>query len=72
MGIADKEATEETTKIEAAAIPTLLEIVEPELETVESESYGDDISFDIEPETNMAMVGSKVRVLDSELQPNCQ
>lgn len=62
----DKEATEETTKIEATAIPTLLEIVEPELETVEPESYGDDISFDIGPETNMAMVGSKVRVLDSE------
>ena len=62
----DKEATEETTKIEATAIPTLLEIVEPELETVELESYGDDISFDVGPETNMAMVGSKVRVLDSE------
>lgn len=54
----DKEATEETTKIEAAAIPTLLEIVE-------SESYSD-TSFDIGPEMNMAMVGSKVRVLDSE------
>ena len=54
-----KEATEETTKIEAVAIPTLLEIVE-------LESYGGDISFDIGPETNMAMVGSKVRVLDSE------
>ena len=54
----DKEATEETTKIEATAIPTFLEIVEPE-------SY-DDTSLSIEPETNMAMVGSKVRVLDSE------
>ncbi len=54
----DKESTEETTKIEATAIPTLLEIVEPE-------SYGD-TCFEIEPETNMAMVGSKVRVLDSE------
>ncbi len=54
----DKEATEETTKIEATAIPTFLEIVEPEL-------YGD-TSLSIEPETNMAMVGSKVRVLDSE------
>ena len=53
----DKEATEETTKIEAKAIPTSLEIVE-------SESY--DEPPDIEPETNMAMVGSKVRVLDSE------
>ena len=55
----EKEATEETTKIEATAIPTLLEIVEPE-------SYGGDTSFDIDPETNMAMVGSKVRVLDSK------
>ena len=54
----DKEATEETTKIEATAIPTFLEIVEPEL-------Y-DDTSLSIEPETNMAMVGSKVRVLNSE------
>lgn len=54
----DKEATEETTKIEATAIPTFLEVVEPE-------SY-DDTSLSIEPETNMAMVGSKVRVLDSE------
>ena len=54
----DKEATEETTKIEATAIPTFLEIVE-------SESY-DDTSPSIESETNMAMVGSKVRVLDSE------
>ena len=54
----DREATEETTKIEAAAIPTLLEIVE-------AESYGD-TSFDIGPETNMAMVGSRVRVLNSE------
>lgn len=55
----EKEATEETTKIEATAIPTLLEVVEPE-------PYGGDTSFNIEPETNMAMVGSKVRVLDSE------
>ncbi len=62
----DKEATEETTKIEATAIPTLLEIVEPELEVAEPESYGGDTAFDIGPETNMAMVGSKVRVLDSE------
>ena len=54
----DKEATEETTKIEATAIPTSLEIVEPE-------SY-EDTSLDIGPETNMAMVGSRVRVLDSE------
>ena len=53
----DKEATEETTKIEATAIPTFLEIVE-------SESY-DDTPPGIESETNMAMVGSKVRVLDS-------
>lgn len=55
----EKEATEETTKIEATAIPTLLEVVEPE-------PYGGETSFNIEPETNMAMVGSKVRVLDSE------
>lgn len=55
----EKEATEETTKIEATAIPTLLEVVEPE-------PYGGDTSFNIKPETNMAMVGSKVRVLDSE------
>lgn len=54
----DKEATEETTKIEAIAIPTSLEIAEPEL-------Y-EDTSLSIEPETNMAMVGSKVRVLNSE------
>ena len=54
----DKEATEETTKIEATAIPTFLEIVE-------SESY-DDTPPSIESETNMAMVGSKIRVLDSE------
>ncbi len=54
----DKEATEETTKIEATAIPTLLEIMEPESYT--------DTSLEIGPETNMAMVGSRVRVLDSE------
>lgn len=62
----DKEATEETTKIEAVAIPTLLEIVEPELEIIEKESFRGDTSFDIGPETNMAMVGSKVRVIDSK------
>ena len=55
----EKESTEETTKIEAVAIPTLLEIVEPE-------SYDNSTSIDIGPETNMAMVGSKVRALDSK------
>ena len=53
----DKQATEETTKIEATAIPTFLEIVESEL--------SDNTPLNIGPETNMAMVGSRVRVLDS-------
>ena len=52
------EATEETTKIEVAAFPTFLEIVESEV--------NNSATFDIEAETNMAMVGSRVRVLDSE------
>lgn len=54
----DKEATEETTKIEAKAIPTLLEITESELH--------EDKPPDIKAETNMAMVGSRVRTLDSK------
>ena len=57
----DTEATEETTKIEVTAIPTLLEITEP----APYQSQSNDATFDIEPETNMAMVGSRVRVLDS-------
>lgn len=55
----DKEATEETTKIETVAIPTSLEIGESE-----SNHEADPI---IQPETNMAMVGSQVRVLDSNM-----
>lgn len=55
----DKESTEETTKIQATAIPTSLEIVE-------LESYSDAPPV-IGNETNMAMLGSRVRALDSEL-----
>lgn len=55
----DKESTEETTKIEATAIPISLEIVE-------SESYSD-APCAIGNETNMAMLGSRVRALDSEM-----
>ena len=55
----EKESTEETTKIAATAIPTSLEIVE-------SESYSDAPSA-IGNETNMAMLGSRVRALDSEM-----
>ena len=58
----DRESTEETTKIEATAIPTFLEIVEPELYDNTSHEAA---SLDIGPETNMAMVGSRVRVLNS-------
>lgn len=50
----DTRATEDTTKIRIVAIPTNLEIVEPP----EGEpSLG--------PESNMAMVGSRVRILDT-------
>lgn len=52
-------STEETTKIVAIAIPTRLEITEPEF------PVGSD-DFRVEPETNMAMVGSRVRTLDSK------
>lgn len=50
----DTISTEETTKIEVTAIPTGLEIVETET--------GEPT---ISPETNIAMVGSRVRTLDS-------
>ena len=50
----ERVATEETTKIEVTAIPTFLELVEPE---------AGDVSIAIE--SNMAMVGSRVRSLDS-------
>ena len=53
----EQEATEETTKIEVVAIPTSLEIEESELDP-EKEPI-------IQRETNMAMIGSLVRVLDS-------
>ena len=52
-------STEETTKIVAVAIPTGLEIVEPEF-SIRSDD------FQVEPETNMAMVGSRVHALDSK------
>ena len=55
----ENESTEETTKIEATAIPTNLEIVEHE-----SQQYGV-ADPEIGPETNMAMVGSQVRALNS-------
>jgi len=48
-------ATEDTTKIRVVAMPTNLEIVE----SLEGEP-------ELEVESNMAMVGSKVQVLDSE------
>lgn len=51
----DVEATEDTTKIRLLAIPTNLEIIEPVSGTPE-----------IGPESNIAMVGSRVRVLDTE------
>ena len=57
------EATEETTKIVATAIPTSLEIAEPELF---DNTPPDNTPPNIEPETNMAMVGSRVYALDSE------
>ncbi len=58
----DKESTEETTKIIATAVPTFLEIIEPELY---DDNY-DESTINIGPESNMAMVGSKVRALDSK------
>lgn len=51
----DSVSTEETTKIRVVAIPTNLEIVEPPTGQAR-----------IEPESNIAMVGSKVRILDSK------
>jgi hypothetical protein len=50
----EKESTEDTTKIRVAAIPTNLEIVEP--------LAGEPV---IGPESNIPMVGSKARILDS-------
>lgn len=50
----DDTPTEDTTKIRIVAIPTNLEIVEP----LDGEPT-------IEPESNIAMVGSRVRILDS-------
>ena len=51
----DNEATEDTTKIRVVAIPTNLEIVEP---ANGSPSVGQ--------ETNIPMVGSRVRILDTK------
>ena len=51
----DATSTEETTKIRVVAIPTNLEIVEPL-----------DGDANIETEGNIGMVGSKVRILDTE------
>lgn len=51
----DATSTEETTKIRLVAIPTNLEIVEP---------LSEDPS--IEPEGNMAMVGSRAKILNTE------
>jgi DNA helicase HerA-like ATPase len=51
----DETSTEDTTKIHIVAIPTNLEIVEP----LSGEPT-------IGPESNIAMVGSRVRILDSE------
>lgn len=53
--VQDTTSTEDTTKIRVVAIPTNLEIVEPL-----AGQPG------IEAESNMAMVGSKVRILDSK------
>jgi len=53
--IQDTEATEDTTKIRLVAIPTNLEIVEP--------LSGEPM---IGPESNIAMVGARVRILDSD------
>jgi hypothetical protein len=50
----DAASTEDTTKIRVVAIPTNLEIVEP----LSGEPR-------IAPESNIAMVGSKVQILDS-------
>lgn len=52
--VQENTATEETTKIQVSAFPTNLEIVEPML--------GD---ATIGPESNIAMVGSRVRLLDT-------
>ena len=51
----DTTSTEETTKIRVVAIPTNLEIVE----TLSEEPS-------LEPEGNMAMVGSRTRILDTD------
>jgi uncharacterized protein len=51
----DAHATEETTKIRVFAIPTNLELVEPDAGPPS-----------ITPESNIAMVGSKVRILNSD------
>ena len=53
------ESTEETTKIVVTAIPTFLEISEPEGLL--------DEQLCIRPESNVAMLGSRVRSLDTEL-----
>lgn len=53
--IQDTEATEDTTKIRLVAIPTNLEIIEP--------LAGEPT---IGPESNIAMVGARVRILDSD------
>lgn len=51
----EASSTEDTTKIRVLAIPTNLEIVEPLAGTAS-----------IAPESNLAMVGSRVRILDTK------
>lgn len=51
----EHDSTEDTTKIRAVAIPTNLEIVEPESGTPS-----------IDTESNIGMVGSRVRILNSD------
>src|SRR5262249_7667349 len=56
----ESESTEDTTKIQAVAIPTGLEIIEP---TGFSDLSG---ASSLGSESNIAMVGSRVKVLDSK------
>jgi len=51
-------STEDTTKIRVVAVPTNLEIVE--------DTSKPDADPSIQPESNMAMVGAKARVLDTD------
>jgi len=56
----ESESTEDTTKIQAVAIPTGLEIIEP--------AGFSDLSGTptLGPESNIAMAGSRVKILDSK------